>query len=134
MMTAAVLFVCVLLCALAVVAATVGGLVFLVGRSLKRNARLAVGSCVAAAVPGLVFVVHAVSLRLTRPGSVWEPYNLWTFIPAALWVLVGPLFLLRSVMLARPLSLPGRVDAIRLLSAVGWVASSVLTVVYGSFV
>jgi hypothetical protein len=130
----AVLIVCFGVSALAAIAAIAGTFVALFLTRVERTARFAVGTSVVAVIPGVLFVAHATVYALVKPGAATEPYHLWTILPAAVWILVGPFVLLRSYGLARPGRVPVYLDVLRFCLAMGWMASSFVTVFFASLV
>jgi hypothetical protein len=105
-------------------------LVALLATGVGRRTRFAIGTSVVAPLPGLVFVAHTTAIRVMMPGVMWAPWDLWTIIPAPPGVPAGPLVLLRSFLLVRPRRVPGTIEAFRGCLAVGWLASSFVTLVH----
>jgi hypothetical protein len=109
---------------LAAVVAVAGVLVALFGHQLPLKVRYGLATSVVAVLPGLAFLVHAVVYPRLRSGGAPPPYDLWTILPALLWILVGPFVLLRSYTLAPPRRVPPYVDMMRLCLVLGWMAMS----------
>jgi hypothetical protein len=52
------------------------------GTHLHRKVREALGGCVVAAAPGLVFVAHLFTLAISRSTQIHHAYDLWSIGPA----------------------------------------------------
>jgi hypothetical protein len=117
---------------LAALASVVSCAIVAFARRLRGSLRGALAACVLAALPGVVFVEHAFISSIRRhPGDPY-PYALWTFLPAAFWIIMGPLLLAFSLKLARPSRAAMGVEGLRAALALGWLASSFMVIVFGA--
>lgn len=117
--------VCLAACGASAIAVIVALVVLARAGAYPSNVRYSVGAALLAATPGLMFVGHVVALSLMVGPRRSNLYELATFWPAGVMVLVGPFALARSVVLARPLRIPLALDLVRFALAVGWAASSI---------
>lgn len=107
----------------------VGAVISMSANCLTSQARRSVAISALGAMPSLLFAVHALLTGMSEP-----PYELWTFLPAVLWIFVAPFVFLRSFVVARPLAVPRFVDVLRATHLAGWAAASVLVVYAGILV
>lgn len=112
-----------------VLGCAVAAVISLSARRLPSHVRRSLAISAFGAMPSLLFVVHALLTRSNDP-----PYDLWTFLPGVLWILVAPFVFVRSFVVTRPLAAPRHIDALRATHVAGWAAASVLIVYAGTLV